>query len=158
MASYLAEVVGFLLLLFFAYRYFPWPFLKTLMVHQADAIRSSLSSADTARDGARQALVEARTALEQAHLEATSIIQRAHETSAQLRLDGEARGRDEHDRLVASVAAEAEFERQRGREEVSHEIGAIVMAATEAVVAAELDTTLQRAFISETIAAAEAMA
>ena len=92
MASYLAEVVGFLLLLFFAYRYFPWPFLKTLMVHQADAIRSSLSSADTARDGARQALVEARTALEQAHLEATSIIQRAHETSAQLRLDGEARG------------------------------------------------------------------
>ena len=158
MASYLAEVVGFLLLIFLSYRYFPWPWLKTLMEHQAEAIGSALSSADAARDSAQRSLTEARTALEQAHSEATTIIERAHETSAQIRLDGERRGREEYDRLVASAAAEAEFERQRSRQEVTHEIGAIVMAATEAVVAAEVDASLQRAFISETIDVAEAMA
>jgi ATP synthase F0 subunit b len=154
-ASYLAEVVGFLLLLFLAYRYFPWPWLKTLMEHQAETIRSSLTSADAARDGAQRSLAEARSALEGAHLEVAAIIQRAQETSAQLRLDGERRGREEHDRLVTSAAAE--FERQRGRQELTQEIGAIVMAATEAVVAAEIDASLQRVFITETIETAEAM-
>ena len=51
---------------------------------------------------------------------------------------------EEYDRLVASAAAEAEFERQRAREEVTRQVGAIVMAATELVVAAEIDATLQR--------------
>jgi len=59
---------------------------------------------------------------------------------------------------VASAAAEADFERQRGREDVSREIGSIVMVATERVVAAEIDASLQRAFISDAIDAAEAMA
>jgi F-type H+-transporting ATPase subunit b len=103
-------------------------------------------------------LDEARAALEAAHSEAVAIIERAHETSAQLLLEGERRGREEHDRLVASAAAEADFERKRARDEVTREIGAVVMAATELVVAAEVDASLQRAFISETIDAAEAMA
>jgi F-type H+-transporting ATPase subunit b len=103
-------------------------------------------------------LAEARAALEAARAEVSSIIDRAHETSAQLRLEGERRGREEYDRLVASAAAEEDFERQRAREDVTREIGAIVMAATERVVAAEVDASLQRAFISETIDAAEAMA
>jgi F-type H+-transporting ATPase subunit b len=103
-------------------------------------------------------LTEARAALEAAHAEVTAIIDRAHETSAQLRLEGERRGREEYERIVASAAAEAEFERQRALAEVTREIGAIVMAATERVVATEIDASLQRAFISETIDAAEAMA
>ena len=40
MASYLAEVVGFILLLAFTYRYV-WPMLKRLMDSQAESIRSS---------------------------------------------------------------------------------------------------------------------
>ena len=126
---------------------------------QAESIRSSLASADAAAESGRQRmLAEARAALEAAQAEATAIIERAHETSAQLRLEGERRGREEYDRLVASAAAEAEFERQRAREEVTRQIGAIVMAATELVVAAEIDASRQRTLISETIDAAEAMA
>ncbi|MGD0945259.1 MAG: F0F1 ATP synthase subunit B [Acidimicrobiales bacterium] len=157
MLYYLAEVLGFLLLLAFTYRYV-WPWLKKLMNHQAEAIRSSLTSADSASETGRHMLDEARAALEAAHSEAVAIIERAHETSAQLLLEGERRGREEHDRLVASAAAEADFERKRARDEVTREIGAVVMAATELVVAAEVDASLQRAFISETIDAAEAMA
>ncbi|MGA3354717.1 MAG: F0F1 ATP synthase subunit B [Acidimicrobiales bacterium] len=157
MASYLAEVFGFLLLLAFTYRY-AWPLLKRLMDSQAESIRSTLASSDAARDNGQRMLSEARDALEAARSEAEVIVERAHETSAQLRLEGERRGQEEHDRLVASAAAEAQFERQRAREEITREIGAIVMAATERVVAAEVDASLQRAFISETIDAAEAMA
>jgi F-type H+-transporting ATPase subunit b len=157
MASYLAEVVGFLLLLAFTYRY-AWPLLKKLMDTQAESIRTSLSSSDASRESGLRMLGDARQALERAHSEAGSIIAQAHETSAQILREGERRGREEYDRLVASAAAEAEFERQRAREEVTRQIGAIVMAATEHVVAAELDASLQRAFIAETIDVAEAMA
>lgn len=157
MASYLAEVVGFLLLLAFTYRYV-WPLLKKLMDAQAESIRTSLAASETARESGQRMLAEARQALEGAQSEAGSIIEQAHETAAQILRDGERRGREEYDRLVTSAAAESEFERQRALEEVTRQIGAIVMAATEQVVTAELDAPLQRAFIAETIGVAEAMA
>jgi F-type H+-transporting ATPase subunit b len=157
MASYLAEVFGFLLLGLFIYRYVKPP-LKKLMDRQAESIRLSLSSADTGLESAQRMLADAHAALEAAQSEARAILARAHETSAQLLLEGERNGRAEYDRLVASAAAEAEFERQRARDEVTRQVGAIVMAATELVVAAEIDVSLQRVFIGETIDAAEAMA
>ena len=156
MASYLAELFGFLLFLFVTFR-FVWPLLRQQMDKQSDSIRLSISSADAALETSQRMLAEARAALEAAHSDATSIVERAHETSAQLLLEGERRGREEYERLVMSAAAEAEFERQRARAEVTREVGAIVMAAAERVIAAEIDETLQRAFISETIDAAEAM-
>jgi F-type H+-transporting ATPase subunit b len=156
-ASYLAEVVGFVLLIAATYRY-AWPLLRKLMDNQAESIRSSLASADAGLESSQQMLADARAALEAAHSDAMAIIEQAHETSAQLLAEGEGRGRDQYDRLVTSAAAEAEFERQRAREEVARQVGAIVMAATERVVAAEIDASLQRVFIGETIDAAEAMA
>jgi F-type H+-transporting ATPase subunit b len=157
MASYLAEVFGFLLLGLFIYRYVQPP-LKKLMDRQAESIHLSLSSAGAGLESATRTLADARAAVEAAQSEARAILERAHETSAQLLLEGERNGRAEYDRLVASAAAEAEFERQRAREEVMRQVGAIVMAATELVVAAEIDASLQRVFIGETIDAAEAMA
>ena len=157
MASYLAEVVGFLLVIAFIYRKV-WPALERLMESRAESIRSSLVSSDAALESGKAMLEEARMALEAAHSEVSGIIELAHETSAQLRLEGERRGREEYERLVAAAAAETAFERQRARAEVTREIGAMVMAATERVVAAEIDTSLQRTFISETIDVAEAMA
>ena len=129
-ASYLAEVVGFLLLAAFIYRYVRPP-LKRLMDKQSESIRLSLSSADAAAESGAKALAEARAALEAARSEVTAIAERGHQTSAQLRLEGERRGREEHERLVASAAVEAEFALKRAREEVTRQIGAVVMAATE---------------------------
>ena len=157
MASYLAELLGFLLLGLFIYHYVRPP-LRKLMDSQAESIRLSLASADAGLESAARMLADARAAVEAAQSEARAILERAHETSAQLLLEGERNGRVEYDRLVASAAAEAEFERQRAREEVTRQVGAIVMAATELVVAAEIDASLQRVFIGETIDAAEAMA
>jgi len=156
-ASYLAEVFGFLLLALFIYRYVKPP-LKKLMERQAESIRLSLSSADAGLDSAQRMLADAHAALEAARSEAKAILERAHETSAQLLLEGERNGREEYDRLVASAGAEAEFERQSEKEEVTRQVGAIVMAATELVVAAEVDNSLQRVLIGEAIDAAEAMA
>ncbi len=157
MASYLAEVIGFLLLLGFIYRYVRPP-LRRMMRKQSETIRSSIESADSARETSRRQLAEARASLEAAQADATAIIESAHQTSAQLRLEGESRGREEYDRIVASAAAESEFERLRARDEVVRQVGTIVMAATSLVVAAELDAARQRSLIGETIEAAEAMA
>jgi len=155
-ASYLAELLGFLLFLGFTYRY-AWPPIRRMMDKQAESIGSSLATADAAVESAEGQLDGARAALEAAKSEATEIIEQAHETSAQLRLEGERRGRDEYDRLVASAEVESSFARQRAREEITRQVGAIVMVATERVVAAEVDASRQRTLIGETIDAAEAM-
>ena len=157
MASYLAEVVGFLALIVLTYHYL-WPMLRKMMDQQEESIRSSLASADKARDGAKSMLVEAHDAVGAAQGEVAVILERARETSAQIVAEGERRGHQEHQRLLANAALEAEFERSRAREKVSRQIGVIVMAATERVVAAEIDHELQEALVQETIDAAEAMA
>jgi F-type H+-transporting ATPase subunit b len=157
MVSYLAEVIGFLLLLAFIYRYVRPP-LRNMMNKQSESIRLSITSADEAAEGAANALAAARATLEAAKAEVTGIMERAHQTSAQLRLEGERRGREEYERLVASAAVEADFALKRARDEVTRQIGGVVMAATERVVAAELDDPRQRTLIGETIDAAEAMA
>lgn len=157
MASYLAEVLAFLVLCYLTYRYV-WPWLSKAMDRQAESIRSSLSSADASLESGQSMLTDARAALEAAHSDVAAIIARAHETSAQLLLEGERRGREEYERLVAAAASEATFERQRALEDVIRQIGAVVMSATERVVAVEMDAALQRAFISQAIDAAEAMA
>ena len=157
MVSYLAEVVGFLLLLAFIYRYVRPP-LRGMMNKQAESIRLSITSADEAAESGASALAAARAALEAANADVTGITERAHQTSAQLRVEGERRGREEYERLVTSAAVEADFALKRARDEVTRQIGAIVLAATERVVAAELDAPRQRTLIGETIDAAEAMA
>ncbi|MGD1011533.1 MAG: F0F1 ATP synthase subunit B [Acidimicrobiales bacterium] len=157
MAAYLAEAVGFVLFLAFIYRYVR-PFLKRMMDRQADAIRTSLSSADAAAENGERILADARAALEAARSEAAEIIARSEEIAAQIISDGKLRGQEEHDRLVAGAAVVADFECQRAKEEVTREVGSIVMDATELVVAAEIDASLQRVFIGKTIDAAEAMA
>lgn len=157
MAGYIAEVVGFLLLLAFIGRYVAPP-LRRLMDRQAATISATLSSADEAVEAASAELAAARQELARAHEQATAIVERAHETSAQLRLEGERHGREEFERIIANAAAEADLERQRARQEIAAEIGSLVVATAEKVVAAELDAPVQRAFIAETIDAAEAIA
>ena len=156
MASYLAELLGFLLFLGFTYRY-AWPPIRRMMDKQAESIGASLAAADAAVESSARSVADARAALDAAKSEATGIMEQAHETSAQLRLEGERRGREEYDRLVANAQVESNFARQRAREEVTRQVGVIVMAATELVVAAELDASRQRSLIGEAIDAAEAM-
>lgn len=157
MAKFIGECVG-LLLAFVFIAWLVWPLLKKMMVAQEESIRLSISSADEARDAAATELIAAKDRLEAARDDATSILEQARRTADQLRAEGVARGEDEYERLLESAAAEAEFERQRAREEVMREIGVIVMAATERVVTAELDVGRQRGLIGEAIDAAEAMA
>lgn len=157
MLSYLAEVLGFVFLLACIYRYVRPP-LRKLMDRQAESIRKSLSSADDAVESGERMIAEAHAALEAAHSDAAGIIDRANQISAQIVLEAELRGREEHERLVTGAAVVADFESQRARGEVTQEIGSVVVAATELVVAAEMNASLQREFIGKAIDAAEAMA
>lgn len=157
MAKFIAECAG-LLLVFAFIAWKVWPPLSRMMAKQEASIRSSIESADEARSTAEVELEAARARLASAHGDAGAITDQARQTAAQLRAEGERRGAEEYERLVQSAKAEIEFERQRAREEVTREVGAVVMAATEQVVRAELDLQRQHGLISEAIDAAEAMA
>lgn len=156
MAKLIGEVVGLVLVIAFIV----WkirPPLKRLMAQQEEGIRTSIAAADAAEAAATHQLERARRSLEAARDDAAAIVELARRTAEQIHAEAERRGAAVYERLVESAASEADLERQRVRHEIMNEVGTVVMAATERVVAAEADGERQRALVSEAIGAAEAM-
>ena len=157
MAKYLAEIVGLLLV----FAFIVWkvrPPLGRAMTAQAESIRTSITSAEQTRDRALGDLEVARAELARAREDAEAIGTQAAQTAGQLRAEGERRAAEEYDRIVRNANAEIAFERQRALAGATARIGAVVIAATESVVVAELSPERQRSLIGQAIDAAEAMA
>jgi F-type H+-transporting ATPase subunit b len=153
-ATLIEELVAFLIVLWIVAR-FVLPPLRSAMAQRAEGIRNTIQAADAARAEADNLLGERRAVLEQARVEARSIVDQASEIAEQMKEQGRRRGEEEYQRIVERAAADIELERQRARDEVTRQLGALVMAAAEQVVGAELDETRHRGLIDEAIAAAE---
>lgn len=155
--SYILEVVGLLLVVVFVVRKVVPP-LRRAMDKQADVIRAQLASGDEARAAAERLVAARRAELEHARSEASHLVEQAKRSAEQLVEDGRRRADEERQRLVARAGAEVELARARVREEVTSRVAALVIAAAEAVVEAELDTATHHHLIVEAIAAAESEA
>ncbi len=154
MSGFYAELVGFVLFVAIIARYI-WPLVKRMLDRRRQAIGAAIDGAEATRKAAEQELARRRALLDEAHEEAAAILAQATTTATQLRADGHERGEQEYERLVQDARVSIDLDRQRARDEVAVEIGAIVMDAAERVVRAELDAARQRALVAEVIAAAE---
>lgn len=153
MGAYYAELVGFVVFIAIIL----WkvvPAAQRMLDRRREAIRSTIDGAAVMLKAAEEELERRKALLEEARREAEVIRERAVATAAQLLADGHVRAAQEYDRLVEAAGGEIERERQRAREEVSRQIGAIVVDAAERVVRAEIDAARQRALVDEVISAA----
>ena len=153
MAAYIAELIGFVLFL----AIIAWkvaPAIQRVLDRRRDTIRSSIEGAEAAVSAAEQELARRQALLEEAKVEAAAIVAQAESTAAQLREDGLARAQQDYERTVREAQAEIERETQRVRNEVALEVGAIVLAAAERVVRAEIDPARQNALVDQVINAA----
>jgi F-type H+-transporting ATPase subunit b len=152
--TFVLELVGFLLVLWFIARYVLPPLRRAMATREAQ-IRNAIDAADESRREAAALVQQRREALEAARAEARQIIDQANEVAEQLRQDGRQRGQDEYERLVQAARSEIELERQRARDEVMSDVGSLVLMAAERVIGAGLDAGRHRALVDEAIAAAE---
>ncbi len=142
--TFVLELIAFLLVLGFIAKYVLPP-LNKAMAARADHIRNSIQAAEDARTEAEAAVVKRRELLELARGEARAIVDQANATADQLREEGRQRGQEEYERLLADARVEIEQERQRARDEVMEDVGA-------------LDAERHRSLVNDAIVAAQASA
>jgi F-type H+-transporting ATPase subunit b len=148
--TFIAELIAFILVLWFVWRYILPP-LNRMLGERQDAIRTELAAADEARADAQAADADRRAALELARTQAREIVEQAQRTAERLAEEARDRGQREYERLVASADAEVRLARQRALEEAAQSLGELVVEVVERIIEREMDRAAHRHLIQEAV-------
>jgi len=153
--TFFIELIVSIILILAIYKWVLPPINKAMEERQAK-IRDSLEAADRARADAEAADDERRTVLEEARHQAREVVAQANRTAEQVRLDAQARGQGEYERIVGNAQLEIDLARQRAIEEAAARMGEIVMEVVERVIGREVNYEAHRDLIDEAVAALRA--
>ncbi|MGH9110645.1 MAG: F0F1 ATP synthase subunit B [Acidimicrobiales bacterium] len=151
-ATFIVELIAFLVILFVVGRYALPPLNKALSERQ-ETIRSELAAADQAKADAAAADADRKDALEHARRQAREIVEQAQRTADRLAAEAQSRGQTEYERLVTSAEAAVRLARQRALEEAAQRLGELVVEVVERIIGREMDAAAHRDLIDEAVAA-----
>jgi F-type H+-transporting ATPase subunit b len=146
--TFFIELAVSIVLILAIYKWVLPPINKAMEDRQA-RIRDSLEAADRARADAEAADDERRAVLEEARHQAREIVAQANRTAEQVRVDAQARGQSEYDRILVNAEVEVGLVRQRAVDEAAARLGEIVMDVVERVIGRELSAEAHRDLIDE---------
>jgi F-type H+-transporting ATPase subunit b len=155
--TFIAELISFLLILGFIAKWVLPPLNRAMQARQ-EQIRSSLEAADEAKTEADETRAQRQGIIDEARQQAREIVAQANRGADQVRADGQARGQQEYERLVASADAEIALARQRALDEITSRVGALVLSVARQVIEREIDAQRHRALIDEAVSALRAEA
>ena len=116
--TFFIELAVSIILILAIYKWVLPPLNKAMEERQAK-IRDSLDAADKARADAEAADDERRAVLEEARHQAREIVAQANRTAERVRLDAQARGESDYERIVANAEIEIDLARQRAIDEAA---------------------------------------
>jgi F-type H+-transporting ATPase subunit b len=146
------EVIAFLIVLYVIGRKVI-PVVNTAVQKRQTEIRDSLEAAEKARQEADETRSQRQQILDEARSQAREMVASANRTADQVRTEGQERGQQEYDRIVANADAEIALARQRALDEITSRIGALVLSVARQVIQSEIDAQRHRALIDEAVAA-----
>jgi F-type H+-transporting ATPase subunit b len=126
------------------------------MAKTQEKIRASLEAADQARADALAVDAERHAALQETRRTAQEILAQADRTAEAVRVDAQARGQSEYERIVGNAEAEVGLARQRAVDEAANRLGEIVMDVVERVIGREVNAEAHRDLIDEAVSALRA--
>lgn len=148
----IVEIVAFLVILYFLGRKVI-PYVNQMIDARQKEIAESLQAAEKAREEADETRAQRQQILDEARQQAREIVASANRTADQVRSDGQERGQQEYDRLVASADAEIALAKQRALDEITSRVGQLVLSTARQVIEREIDAQRHRALIDEAVAA-----
>ena len=154
--SFLLEIVGFVVLVWFVLKKFPGPLVVKMMNAKLADIRGQLSAGEEAADAAAALVADRKAALDAAAGEAAAIVEQARRGALLVASESDRQADEEYERIVRRAGAAIEAARGSVRAEIMAQVGRLVVAATTDVVEAELDGAAQHRLIGEAITATEA--
>src|ERR1700722_17667082 len=153
----IVEIVAFLIVLYVIGRRV-LPVVNKQIEARQEQIRESLQAAEKAREEADETRAQRQGILDEARQQARELVSQANRTADQSRADGQLRGQQEYDRLVASADAEINLARQRALDELTSRIGTLVLSVARQVIEREIDAQRHRGLIDEAVSALRAEA
>jgi F-type H+-transporting ATPase subunit b len=151
----IVEVVAFLIVLFVIGRYV-LPVLNKTLEERQEQIRTALEAADAARIEADETRSQRQGILDEARQQAREIVGQANKVAEGVAAQAEERGQQEYERLVRAAETDIALARQRAVDEVSGQLGALVMSVARQVIGREIDAASHQALIDEAVAALKA--
>lgn len=153
-ATFVVELIAFLLVLFILARYVLPPVNKMVDQRQA-TIRQALEDAETAKRRAEQAEADYKKAIDEARAEARSLIDEANKAGANARAAERERGEQDYQRLVARAEADIDAAARRATEDLRRDVSSLVITVVERVIGSGFDAEAHRDLIDRTISEVE---
>jgi len=144
----IGQSITFLIFVWFCMK-FVWPFIRKAMDERTQQIAEGLSAAERAHRDLELAKDKVSSQLKDAKVEAASIIEQANRRAAQIIDEAKDRGREEGDRIKASAQAEIEQERNRAREQLRAQVGALAVAGASRILGRAVDENAHRDLVDQ---------
>ncbi len=137
-ATFIAELVAFIIILFILGRYIVPPVQKALRDRQ-EIIRQQIEDADAARAKLAETEAEYKKAMKEASAQAARIRDEAREDATAIREEMLARAREETDRLIAAGREQLTAERETIVRELRADLGSLAVELAGRIVGEALE-------------------
>ena len=129
------------------------PPINAAMTERQERVRASLDAADQARADAMAADDERRAVLEEARQTARQVVAEANRTAEAVRVDAQARGQAEFERIVGGAEADVALARRRAVEDAANRVGEIAMDVVARVIGRPVNAEAHHDLIAEAVRA-----
>jgi F-type H+-transporting ATPase subunit b len=146
----LAQLVIFLLLLWFLKKYAFGPLIK-MMRERQEYIENQITVAEQNRADAEKLAAEHRQAIEAAKREAHELMENGRRTGERQAQEILKAAEDEARRIKEEALADISREKEKALEELKDQVGLLTVLLAEKVVAKEIDPARHQALIDEAV-------
>lgn len=147
-ATLLAQIVAFVLLIWFVNK-FLWTPLSTMLEARQKRIADGLAAGEKGKKELELAEKRATDALKDAKAQAAEILVQAEKRGSEIVEEAKGKAREEGDRIVAAANAEIEQEVNRAKEEIRGKVAEISVAAAAKIIGHEVDAKAHDKLISD---------
>lgn len=138
-----AELVGFIILLFVVARYI-LPVINKALTNRQEAIRTEFEELEQGKANAKKAEERYRSALSEAHHEANQIRQKATDDGARIVAEAREKAQAESARILANAQNQLAAERTHVVHELRSHVGGMATALAGRIVGESLDDEARR--------------
>jgi F-type H+-transporting ATPase subunit b len=149
-ATYIVELVAFLLVLWVLARYVLPPINKMMEQRQA-TIRQNISDAEEAKQRAQEAEAESKRHITEAQARARAVVDEANKVAEQLRAEKRQQAEEEANRIVTQAQGQIDSQVRQAQESLRQQAGDLAIAVVEKVLGEGLDSQSHRTLINRTI-------
>ncbi|MGF1690137.1 F0F1 ATP synthase subunit B [Photobacterium kagoshimensis] len=149
-ATMLGQALSFVIFVWLCMKYV-WPPLTALLDERQRTIAEGLSHTEYAAKELQMAKANGAKLIEDAKQQVSSLVEQGNKRRSQIIEDAKLEAEQEKARIIAAGQTELESERNRIREELRHEMTALVIESAEKLIDRQLDTDANRALVNKII-------